>query len=120
MQVKRPQKTAVIATNIRTGKQHLYQSMQQAADEGGFSYQYVVQCVRGLITQHAGFTFAPVSGLRPVEKPNPRLYPIADLRNQGMTNKQIATETGLKLDTVQKYAKQAARLGLTTHINKAA
>lgn len=116
MPAKRPQSTAVIATNIRTGEQHLYQSMTEAADKGGFSYQYVQMATRGLIKNHGGFTFTPVSGLRPVTKLRPRIHQVAELRNKGMITKDIAAQLGLAVDTVQKYQKQAARIGLTTHI----
>ncbi|APU00873.1 hypothetical protein [Aeromonas phage 59.1] len=116
MPAKRPQSTAVIATSIATGEQRLYASMQEAADVGGFSYQYVIQCVRGLIKHHGGFTFMAVSGQRPLSEPTPRLKRVADLRNEGMVTKDIAKLLGLAVETVQKYQKQAARIGLTTHI----
>lgn len=116
MTAKRPQSTAVIATNMRTGEQHLYKSMVEAAEKGGFSYQYVQMAMRGLIKNHAGFTFTPVSGVRPVTKLRPRIHEVAELRNKGMITKDIAKHLGLAVDTVQKYQKQAARIGLTTHI----
>lgn len=113
---KRPQRTALIATCIKTGKETLYPSIRECADQGHFSYQYVQQCLRGLIPRHGGHTFRPVSGVRPVEKVRPRVHEIAQLRNSGHTTAEISAITGLKPDTVQKYQKQAARLGITTHI----
>ncbi len=116
MTAKRPQSTAVIATSMTTGEQRIYKSMTEAAEKGGFSYQYVQMATRGLIPSHGGFTFTPVSGLRPVTKLRPRIHEVAELRNSGMITKEIAKRLGIAVDTVQKYQKQAARIGLTTHI----
>lgn len=104
----------IIATSIATGEPYYYRSIEEAAAKGGFTARYVGECARGLISHHAGFTFAPVDGLPEVVKPSPRLLPIAALRNQGLTAKQIAEATGLKLETVRRYGKQAERLGLIT------
>ncbi|APU00789.1 hypothetical protein [Aeromonas phage Asp37] len=107
----------VVATCLKTGKETLYSSIQECADKGHFSYQYVQLCVHGSMLRHCNHTFKPAPGvvLNAAAK-RPRLQQVATLRNQGMANKQIAAELGLKLDTVQKYAKQAARAKLTTHI----
>ncbi|MGL4506622.1 MAG: winged helix-turn-helix domain-containing protein [Aeromonas sobria] len=105
----------IIATSLATGEQYVYQSIAEAADVHDLSTRYVGECARGLIKHYAGFTFAPVSGIPEDVKPSPRLLPIAELRNQGMTAKQIAEATGLKLETVRRYGKQAERLGLITY-----
>ncbi|MGL4506716.1 MAG: NUMOD1 domain-containing DNA-binding protein [Aeromonas sobria] len=104
----------VIATSLSTGEQHTYQSIDEAAEKGGFSARYVGECARGLMKQHAGFTFVPVAGMPSVVKPSPRMIPIAKLCNEGLTYREISDATGLKHATVRKYAKQAESLGLIT------
>ncbi|APU01205.1 hypothetical protein [Aeromonas phage 32] len=106
----------IIATSIRTGEPYYYRSIEEAAAKGGFTARYVGECARGVIKQHAGFTFVPVAGLPSVVKPSPRISRIAELRNKGLTRAQIVEETGFKDATVRKYAKVAEHLGLITKL----
>lgn len=109
---KRPQSTAITATNKVTGEVHNYKSMVEAAEKGGFDYQMVQNCVRGLCGSHAGFTFKPVSPLREVGTLRPRVQQAAQYINQGLTHSQTAKAMGLVTGTVSVYARQARSLGL--------
>ncbi|MGL4505767.1 MAG: hypothetical protein ACRCUF_08535 [Aeromonas sobria] len=116
---KRPQSTAVVATSLATGEQHLYKSMIEAAEKGGFSYQYVQKCVRGQQRQHAGFTFIAVSPKRPNSTKLNRTEEAGVLRGMGMGLAAIANALKVKPETASKYIQQAARLGLCQNLKEA-
>ncbi|MGL4506717.1 MAG: hypothetical protein ACRCUF_13380 [Aeromonas sobria] len=107
----------VISTCTEDGVEILYPSMAICATEGNFNRQRVQLCIQGVIKQHAGHTFRAAPGATVPGNPakRPRLQQVAALKDSGMSNKEIAKTLDLKLDTVQKYAKQAANAGLTTH-----
>ena len=109
---KRPQSTAIIATNKATGEEHHYKSMVEAAEKGGFDYQMVQNCVRRLCGSHAGFTFVPVGPLRNVGTLRPRVQEAAKFLNQGLTHSQTAKAMGLSVGTISVYARQARSLGV--------
>lgn len=109
---KRPQATAITATNKETGEVHHYKSMVEAAKVGGFDYQMVQNCVRGLSGSHAGFTFKAVSPLRSVSVLRPRVQEAAQYLNQGLTRAEAAKRMGLSTGTVDVYARQARSLGI--------
>lgn len=109
---KRPQATAITATNIRTGEVYQYASMRETATKGGFDYQMVQNCVRGLFKAHAGFTFVPASPLRSVDQLRPRVQEAAQYLAKGLTHSQTAKAMGLAIGTVSVYARQARNLGL--------
>ncbi|MGL4755230.1 MAG: hypothetical protein ACRCXB_22960 [Aeromonadaceae bacterium] len=109
---KRPLATAITATNKETGEVHHYKSMVEAAKVGGFDYQMVQNCVRGLSGSHAGFTFKPVSPLRSVSVLRPRVQEAAQYLNQGLSHSQTAKVMGLAVGTISVYARQARCLGV--------
>lgn len=108
----------VIATSIATGEEKLYPSITQAVEIGGFTYSCVLNCVRGSVKQHAGFTFRSAGPLPRIPCTSPRVSQAGLMRAQGLTIQQVADTMGLKWDTAQKYSKQAANLGLCPHANE--
>lgn len=113
---KRPQSTAVIATSIATGEQTIFKSMAEAAQLGGFTYYMVQRCVRGTARQHAGFTFSAAGQLREGTGKMTRLQEVAVYRGMGWDLARISKMLGIKHDTAQKYAKQAAYAGMCPHL----
>lgn len=109
---KRPQATKVIATNAATGETFHYNSMAEASTMGGFDYQMVMNCVRGLAPQHAGFTFAPASPLRNVGILRPRVQELARHVNSGLSREQAAVKMGLTIGTARHYYRLACHLGV--------
>lgn len=107
----RNQPIKVEATNTATGETFVYDSVNKAADEGGFSRDMVFRCIRGRARQHAGFTFRALSPMPPL-KENALINRVAALRNRGYTNKLIAEVLDIKESTVRATASYAITAGL--------
>ncbi|ANZ52250.1 putative HNH homing endonuclease [Aeromonas phage Ahp2] len=109
---KMPAKTAVVAISIATGERVSYPTIRQCAELGGFEYSSVRNVLHGRQKSHAGFTFEALTPLRQ-KKPNGNIVKVAELRNKGLSNNEIAEKLGLKPSTIPFYACQATNMGLT-------
>ncbi|APU01208.1 hypothetical protein [Aeromonas phage 32] len=107
-----PARTAVKATCTVTGHVSTYDSIRKCADVGGFDYTSIRAALSGRLPSHAGHTFEALTPLRK-EKPAPNLTKVAELRNKGMSNQEIADELSMTIGTVAVYACQAVHLKLT-------
>lgn len=107
-----PAKTAVVAISLATGERTRYPTIRQCADIGGFDYSSVRNCLHGRQKSHAGFKFEALTPLRQ-KKPNGNIVKVAELRNQGLSNEEIAEVMSLKPATIPYYACQASNMGLT-------
>lgn len=102
--------TPVIATCQTTGQTYHYKSITEAAIKGGFERSCVVSCVHGKQKAHGGYTFKAPS--KPSWQPSPRLVQVAEMRNAGLSNIQIAAQIGITANSVKAKACQARALGM--------
>lgn len=107
-----PAKTAVVAISLATGERTEYPTIRRCADEGGFEYSSVRNVLHGRQKSHSGFKFEALSPLRQ-KKPNGNIVKVAELRNKGLSNEEIAKVMSLKPSTIPYYACQASNMGLT-------
>ncbi|MGL4755226.1 MAG: hypothetical protein ACRCXB_22940 [Aeromonadaceae bacterium] len=105
-----PLRTAVIATNVKTGEKLHFKSIQETA-RSGFTYSSVRNALRTGHT-HAGFTFK-ASGPQRALKVNNLIQRVANLRNKGKSNPEIAEALNIQRGTVGCYASIAHKMGLT-------
>lgn len=102
--------TPVIAVCQVTDQTYHYKSVTEAVTRGGFERSCVISCIYGRQASHGGYTFKAPSVK--VGKPSPRILQIADLRNRGFSNIQIAAYIGITANSVKVLACKARALGL--------
>ncbi|MGL4355698.1 MAG: hypothetical protein ACRCTP_17835 [Aeromonas popoffii] len=109
-----PARTAVKATCLSSGNVYEWSSIRKAADEGGFDYTSLRNALTGKAkgNVHAGHRFEASTPLRQT-KPTSNVVKIAEMRNKGMGNVEIAKVLGFTTNTVAVYACHARNLGLT-------
>lgn len=103
---------AVRGTRTRNGVTHTveYPSIYDVR-LGGFSPWAVRQAVRGRQKHHAGYEWKPLSPM-PVTVPK-RTHEVAELRNAGRTDEEIAKLLGITLGHAKCRASRAVAMGLT-------
>lgn len=107
-----PAKTAVAAICLTTGTRVEFPTIRRCSDEGGFDYTAIRNCLHGRAKSHAGHRFEALGPLRKV-KTTTNIAKVAQLRNKGLSNPEIAKKLGLDPKTIPVYACQAVALGLT-------
>ncbi|MGL4505770.1 MAG: LuxR C-terminal-related transcriptional regulator [Aeromonas sobria] len=107
-----PAKTAVVAICLTTGNRAEFATIRRCADEGGFEYTSVRNCLHGRAKSHAGHRFEALTPLRKT-KTTTNIAKVAALRNKGLSNPEIAKKLGISPSTIPVYASQAVALGLT-------
>lgn len=91
--------TPVIATCMKTGKEHHYRTVTMAADEGGFTQASITRCLRGVQKSHAGFTFRSTVTIEPPRNAA-KIQEVRDLIASGLTALQVADKLGISTSTV--------------------
>ncbi|AWH15009.1 putative HNH homing endonuclease [Aeromonas phage 85AhydR10PP] len=109
---KMPARTSVEATCLTTGNVAVFRSIRSCAEDGGFEYSSIRNCLHGRLKAHAGHSFRALSPLRE-KKQCGNIVKVAKLRNRGLSNAQIAMKLGISPKTVPVYASQAVSAGLT-------
>ncbi len=82
------------------------------AEKQGYSADCIGHCLRGRTEFHAGYSWE-AEGVAKVEpKPTPSMVAVANFRNRGYSNKEIAELMGVSCRTVRVYAGRCIALGM--------
>lgn len=102
----------VVGVSIATGERFAYPSIAAACRDGGFQDDCIALCVKGLARHHAGFTWHEEGKEGQPPKVSPQVQAVADLRNTGHTNREIAAIMGVSYEQTRVYAARAVVAGL--------
>ncbi|QIZ02664.1 hypothetical protein AhyVDH1_059 [Aeromonas phage AhyVDH1] len=102
----------VVGVSIATGERFTYPSIAAACREGGFQDDCVALCVKGLARHHAGFKWHEEGKEDQAPTPSPQVMAVAELRNAGHTNREIAAIMGVSYGQIRVYAARAVVAGL--------
>lgn len=102
----------VQVTHLATGQVHVFPSMKAAAEQGGFIYNIVQQCVRGAQASHAGHVFKALTSPGKRRGTATRVHQVGRLLTDGMNYAAIADRLGVKVPTVKHLSARARSLGL--------
>ena len=81
------------------------------AEREGFSADCIGHCLRGRTKSHAGYTWSAV-GKRFKPATTRSMDTVAEFRNSGYSNKEIAELMGITHQTVRVYAGRCIALGM--------
>ncbi|MGL5285921.1 MAG: hypothetical protein ACRC8D_07250 [Aeromonas sp.] len=101
------------ATSQLTGEEFVYDSIRDAARKGGFNYNSIRWCLLGIQGSHVGFVFERLSPPRPPSNRSTVTTRVAQLRNEGLSNAQIAERLNMDQRYVAMIASHAILMGLT-------
>lgn len=101
----------LIATHRTTGTVTTFESITEAEQEG-YSADCIGHCLKGRAKHHAGYTWEEEGKGKPVPSASPKMKEVADYRNKGLRNKQIAVLMGINEKTVRVYAGRCIQAGL--------
>ncbi|MGL5285922.1 MAG: hypothetical protein ACRC8D_07255 [Aeromonas sp.] len=99
--------------HIATRREVEFPSIAAAAEEGGFDAAQIRHCLRGRRAQHCGHIFRYVDpSKRPTQETAPFILEVAELRNAGLSNVEIAEVRGCTPSTIAHYLSLATATGL--------
>ncbi|MGL4505769.1 MAG: hypothetical protein ACRCUF_08550 [Aeromonas sobria] len=102
-------KKPIIATCLTTGKTINFPSIASTVDEG-FGKELINNCLKGRARSHAGYSWAYETP--EVATPTPTMLKCAEMRNRGFTNKLIALELGISVNSARGLAGRCILAGL--------
>lgn len=100
----------LIATSLVGSATMTFKSIAHAEREG-FSADCIGHCLRGRTKSHAGYTWEAV-GKRFKPATTKSMATVAEFRNCGYSNKEIAELMGITHQTVRVYAGRCIALGM--------
>lgn len=100
----------LIATSIVGSATMTFKSIAHAEREG-FSADCIGHCLKGRTKSHAGYRWTREGG-QENPKPTKSMATVAEFRNCGYSNKEIAELMGITYQTVSVYAGRCIALGM--------
>ncbi len=82
------------------------------AEKQGYSADCIGHCLRGRTKSHAGYSWEAEGVAKPEPKPTRSMITVANFRNFGYSNKEIAEHMGISHQTVRVYAGRCIALGM--------